>query len=163
MVDHSTVVPRVGHEEHRSFETHVTRLGGDRSLDGLNVIEVRFRLDEDLEAHARDDGVRATPVAGQRNRNLRAPLQPWRESRTQTTQEGEVPAVTNGVSIRVKTDAQLEPKDRGDFRGQVDPESARLAAERSSHGIGADAESTGELTMAEPGGSTCVVELSGGS
>jgi hypothetical protein len=38
----------------------------------------------------------------------------------------------------VKTNAQLEPEDGGDFRGQVDPESARLAAEGSRHGIGAD-------------------------
>jgi hypothetical protein len=69
-------VPRVGDEEHLSLEAHVTRLGGDGSLEGLNIIQVRFRLDEDLEARARDHGVRAPLVAGQRNRNLRAPLQP---------------------------------------------------------------------------------------
>jgi len=63
----------------------------------------------------------------------------------------------------VKTDAQLEPKDGGDLRGQVDPQGARLAAERPSHGIGTDAEPTGELAMAEPSSSTCVVELPGGA
>jgi len=81
----------------------------------------------------------------------------------QTPEEGEVPAVTNGLSIRVETDAQLEAKHCGDLRGQVDPQGARLAAERSSHGIGADAEPTSELAEAEPSGSTCVVELSGGA
>jgi hypothetical protein len=161
MIDHSPVVSRVGDQEDRSFEAHVTRLGRDRSLDGLNVVKVRFRLDEDLEAHACDDGVRAPPVACQRNWNLRAPLQPSREPPMQTPEEGEVPAVTNGLSVRVETDAQLEANDGGDLRGQVDPQGTRLAAERSSHGIGADAESTGELAEAEPSGSTCVVELSG--
>ncbi|HEV2007046.1 MAG TPA: hypothetical protein VGQ85_10565 [Candidatus Limnocylindrales bacterium] len=80
----------------------------------------------------------------------------------QTPEQGEVPAVANGLSVRVETDAQLEAKDCGDFRSQVDPHGARLAAERSGNGIGADAESTGELAEAEPSGSTCVVELSGG-
>ena len=163
MVDHSPVVSRVGDQEDRSFEAHVTRLGRDRSLDGLNVVKVRFRLDEDLEAHARDDGVRAPPVARQRNRNLRAPLQTWREPPMQTPEEGEVPAVTNGLSVRVETDAQLEAKDGRDFRGQVDPQGARLAPERSSHRIGTDAEPTGDLAQAEPRCSTCVVELSGGA
>jgi hypothetical protein len=74
-----------------------------------------------------------------------------------------VPAVANRLSIWVKTDAELEPKDCGDLRGQVDPQGARLAAEGSSHGIGADTEPTGELANAEPSGSTCVVELSGGA
>ena len=161
MIDHRTVVPRIGDQEHRSFEAHVARLGGYRSLEGLNVIKVRFRLDEDLEAHARDDGVRAPPVARQRNRNLRAPLQTWREPPMQTPEEREVPAVTNGLSIRVETDAQLEAKDGRDFRGQVDPQGARLAPERSSHRVGTHAEPTGELADAEPSGSTCVVELSG--
>jgi hypothetical protein len=81
----------------------------------------------------------------------------------QTPEEGEMPAVTNGLSIRVETDAQLEAKDGGDLRGQVDPQGARLAAERSSHGIGADAEPTGELPEAESSRSTCVVKLSGGA
>jgi hypothetical protein len=81
----------------------------------------------------------------------------------QTSEEGKVPAVTNGLSVRVESDAQLEAKDGRDFRGQVDPQGAGLAAERSGHGIGADAESTGELAEAEPSGSTCVVELSGGA
>jgi hypothetical protein len=81
----------------------------------------------------------------------------------QTPEEGEVPAVANRLSIRVKTDAQLEPKDCGDFRSQVDPQGARLAAQGSSHGVGADAEPTGELAEAEPSASTCVVELSGGA
>jgi hypothetical protein len=156
-------VPRVGHEEHRSFKAHVARLGGDRSLEGLNVIQVRFRLDEDLEADAGDDRIRAPPVARQRNRNLRAPMQSWREPFMQTSEEGKVPAITNGLAVRVESNAQLEAKDGRDFRGEVDPQGAGLAAERSDHRIGADAESTGELTDAEPGGSTGIVELSGGA
>ena len=154
-------MPRLGDQEHRSFKTHVTRLGGDLALEGLNVIKVRFRLDEDLEADARDDRVRAPPVARQRNRNLRAPMESRREPPMQTGEEGKVPAVTNGPSVRVETDAQLEAEDGRDFRGQVDPQGTGLAAERSSHGIGADAESTGEFAEAEPSRSTCVVELSG--
>jgi hypothetical protein len=74
-----------------------------------------------------------------------------------------VPAVTDWLSSRVEADAQLEPKDSRHLRGQVDPQGARVAPERSSHGIGAHAEPTGELAEAEPSGTTCVVELSRGA
>jgi len=93
----------------------------DRSI-GLNVVEVRFRLNEDLEVQARDDRVCAPSIARDRNRNLGAPPQYRRETPLQTPQQCEVPAIADGLPVRVQTHSQLEAKDCGDLRGKVDPQ-----------------------------------------
>ena len=71
--DHAAVVPRVRHEQDDPGRPQIALLGGDHPLERLNIMQVRFSLDEDVEPPALDERIAAPMVACDRDRNLGSP------------------------------------------------------------------------------------------
>ncbi len=153
---------RVRHEQDDAGDTQIALLGSDRSFERLDVVEVGLGLDEDVEPIALDEGVAASMVARDRDRDLRSPSKSWAKPLVQPVQEGEVAAISDRIPVGVQPDAELQAEDSGQACDKVDRQDARLPAECPLDRARADAEPPSQLAKAEPTRKAGIVELGRG-
>ena len=70
-----SIVPSVCDKEHDTIDAQVACLQGDAALERLDVVEMRFGLDENVTVHVADHCVSGPPFASYRHRDLNSPAE----------------------------------------------------------------------------------------
>ncbi len=147
--DNRPVMARVRDQKDGSLDAKVALLAGDAAFEGLDIVEMRLRLDKNLELVARDEGVRAAMIAFERLGNLCPPSKSRTESRLKPGEECEVALVAHRIAVGMEGHAQLVTKDGGEARSHVDRQGRRLTPLGPCHAGVTDARTTRDLPQAE--------------
>ena len=142
----------IGHEQDHPSDTQVALLQVDLAFERLDIIESSLRLDDRGPPGSIDDGVCAPPIALDRDRNLRAPIDGVGQASLKPSKESEVALVADRVSEGVQGDIELEPEHRCHLRSQLDGHRVRLTALRSPDRGVRHAKSSTEFTLTDGGG-----------
>ena len=107
LAQYGAVVVRGGHHQHDPWQTAISPLELTTSLQRLDIMETRFRVDADEIVTTQHD-IPCPEIADTANRNLGAPVELVADLRPQPSQKSKLPRVANRRAMRIRSDRQAQ-------------------------------------------------------
>jgi hypothetical protein len=142
-------VPRVRDEEDHALQPEIAPLAGHGALERLDIVEMCLDFDEEGSGKSVDDAVGATPITVDGHGDFGAHRQPGAKSHPEPLEQGEMPLVANGRSIRMEPDAELQPENRCKSGGELDRQRPWVSALSPSNTVVTYAEAAGDLAATQ--------------